>query len=303
MTRPLRLARPALALLSLAGAASAQVVNPADAQQKPESQQPAQHQAPAPRLRSWEMEPTVVSAERLSNLREEDPIGDYGQPRWTAHRRFPTTRVYVVPAGKVEVEHWTRVKVPEKGPSTVETQYEIEFGLPGRIQIDLYAVTEKTGSEGELDWSEHKYEVRYALADWGEIWGNPTLYAEWVESNGGPDKIEAKLLLGGEVTEGWHWGSNLVYEHEVSGELESEYELTLGLSHTIRDEKLSLGGEMKAALTDVHDDRGDFDESLEIGPSLQWRPLPPMHVDIATLFGVTDDSRDADIFVVLGWEF
>ena len=28
-------------------------------------------------------------------LHEEERIGSYGQPRWTAHRRFPTTRVYV----------------------------------------------------------------------------------------------------------------------------------------------------------------------------------------------------------------
>ena len=276
-----------------------QVVNPAEAQKKPDD---TQQEYPG-RLRSWELPPTIIEGQPLPNLREEERIGDYGQPRWTAHRRFPSTRVYVVPAGKVELEHWTRVKVPDGGgPSTVETQYEIEFGLPGRWQIDLYAVTEKTGSEGDLDWSEQKFEVRYAFADWGEIWGNPTAYLEWVEKSASADVVEAKLLLGGEISEGWHWGANLVMEHEVSGEIENVYEVTGGVSHTLRDERLSLGVEVKGALVDVHTDRGNYSEELEIGPSLQWRPLPAMHVDIAPLFGVTPDSRAADIYLVLGWE-
>ncbi len=281
-----------------------QEVNPATAQE--EEQKEAQEKQPdqvSPyRLRSWEIPETVVSG-REGNLDEEDRIGPNKQPRWTAARRFPSTRVYVLPPGVFEFEFWTRVKVPRHGASTVEHQYEVEMGLPGRVQFDIYAVTEKTGSEGEMDLSEQKFEVRYAFADWGEIWGNPTAYLEWVEVNEGVDVVEYKLLLGGEASPGWHWGSNLVLEHEVSGELANEYELTLGLSHTIRDQVLSLGGEIKAALTDVHEDRGEYEESLEIGPSLQYRPLPSMHIDFAPLFGIGSDSREMDIFFVLGWEF
>src|SRR5262245_17120649 len=60
------------------------------------------------RLRSWELPPVTVVGESPSSLREEERIGPYGQPRWTAARRFPTTRVYVIPEGKVEVEGWAR---------------------------------------------------------------------------------------------------------------------------------------------------------------------------------------------------
>jgi len=211
--------------------------------------------------------------------------------------------VYVVPAGQLELEHWTRVKVPEEGQSTVETQYEVELGLPHRFQVDLYYVTEKTGSEGDLDISEQKYELRYALADWGRIWMNPTLYLEYVSRNAEADKVEYKLLLGDELGQGWHFGSNLVLEHELDGAGENEYELTMGLARTVIDEKLSLGAEMKAALVDVHADRGEYEESLEIGPSLQYRPIPQMHIDFAPLIGIGSDSRAADIFLVLGWEF
>lgn len=290
-----------LAVPTLGSAAAAQIVNPATSIQSNEPPQSLDEELG--RQRSWEMPATVVTGSRISPLREEDLIGSYRQPRWTARRLFPTTRIYVVPAGQFEFEQWTRIKVPKEGSTTVETQYEAEIGLGGRWQLDLYLVNEKTGSEGSLDVSEQKFEVRYALADWGEISTNPTLYFEYVQRSAQDDKVEAKLLMGDELAVGWHWGSNLVYEAELGGAREHEYGLTLGVSHTIVDERFSLGGEMKAALVDESGSRGDFSEELEIGPSLQFRPVPAMHIDFAPLIGVGPDSREADIFLVLGWEF
>lgn len=287
--------------LLLATLSTAQQVSPAQSALDSSRAQEVE-EVDGKRLRSWEMPPTLVRAEREGLLREEDRIGAYGQPRWTARRLFPTTRIYVVPAGQIGLEHWTRVKVPDSGSSTVETQYELEIGLPHRFQIDLYHVTEKEGSEGELGVSEQKYELRYAFADWGKLWMNPTMYLEYVSRNSQSDKIEGKLLLGDELAEGWHFGSNLVFEHELGGALENEYELTLGLARTIVDETFSLGAELKAALVDEHSDRGDFARELEIGPSFQYRPLPQMHIDFAPLIGIGDDSRSADLFLVLGWE-
>lgn len=298
---PLRSALASLAFLVLVHApARAQQVNPADPMRDLAKQGEPQQQEE--RLNTWEMPPTIVRAPRTGLLREEDRIGEYEQPRWTAKRLFPTTRVYVVPQGKIEFEFWTRAKVPESGKTEVETQYELEFGLPHRFQLDLYYVTSKTGSEGELDLHEQKYEVRYALADWGDIWMNPTLYFEYVSRDAEADKVEYKLLFGDELGEGWHFGSNLVFEHELDGAGENEYELTAGLARTIVDEKFSLGAELKAALVDTHADRGDYEKELEIGPSLRYQPLPQMHIDLAPLIGIGADSRAADLFLVVGWE-
>jgi len=279
--------------------ASVQVVNPA-------TSQGAATPPPATddRLRSWELPPIDVGAERWSPYRESDLVGSYGQPRWATRRLFPTTRIYVLPEGQLDFEYWTRVKVPKKnGKTTVETQYEFEWGLGHRLQLDIYAVSQKSGGEGEIDSSEQKYELRYALADWGKIPWNPTLYVEWVSVSGGPDVFEGKLLLGDEVAPGWKVGTNLVWEHEVSGDLTNEYQITLGVSRTVIDEKFSLGGELRAGLTDTTHDRGEFEEELEIGPSLQWRPVPAMHIDFAPLIGIGSDSRAVDIFLVIGWEF
>ncbi|HEX5052662.1 MAG TPA: hypothetical protein VFZ65_12875 [Planctomycetota bacterium] len=248
--------------------------------------------------------PVVVEGRRVSNLREEDRIGSYGQPEWTSHRRFAETRVYVRPEGTAEFEYWVIPETPNGGgPTETKTQYEFEFGLPYRFQLDLYLVSHQDGNEGALAIDEQKLEVRHALADWDVIWGNPTIYLEWAAINEAPDHVEAKLLLGGEAAESWHWGANLVFEHETGGLQENGYEITAGLSKTLVDQRFSFGAEVKAAWIDDKTDRGNYANEVLVGPSLQFRPVPNAHIDIAPLFGVTDDSPDTKITLLFGWEF
>ena len=299
----------ALAGLCVAAASSGTAlaqINPADtavstAPASETSTPPAQTE----HLPSWQVigeTVTVVGSEPPP--REEQLIGKYRQPRWTARRRFGETRVYVIPQGDVEFEYWLVPKLKRDGePREIQQQFEMEFGLPHRFQLDLYLVTNKTGSDGELDLDETKVELRYALADWGKLWGNPALYLEWKQVTEGADHVEGKLLLGGEVRPRLHWGANLVFEHEMGGEQTNAYELTLGLSRTVRDDVFSVGGEVKLAWEDVKGSRGDFSEERLIGPSFQFRPLPQMHVDLAALAGIGDESPRAKGIFIVGWEF
>lgn len=273
---------------------AAQVVNPAD-HQRPK--------AGAPQGQPAQGEPVRVEGESVSLLREEDRIGSYGQPSWTAHRRFTETRVYVRPEGTFGFEYWVVPEVPEHGGAETAIQYEFEVGLPHRFQLDLYMVSHQQGNDGPQEVDQHKLEVRWAFADWDEIWGNPTAYLEWVANSNAPDHVEGKLLFGGEITSGLHWGSNLVFEHETGGAQENAYELTGGVSYTLRDEKVSVGAEVKAAFTDQKGNRGTYQDEVLVGPSLQFRPLPNAHIDIAALAGLTSDSPDAKFFFVFGWEF
>jgi len=260
---------------------------------------------PLPRLRSWELPAVVVEGRRETTLREEQLVGPYQQPRWTATRRFASTRIYVIPEGKVEVEGWARatIKRDDQGGQT-EWRFlqEVEVGLPYRFQLDLYLRQDYSTSDDDLLWGG-QFEVRWALADWGKIWGNPTLYFEYIVLEDRPDKIEPKLLLGGEIAEGWHWGANLVAELELGGEEEYEYQLTSAVSRTILDEVFSIGVESVLSLTDVEGDRGDFSTSLVIGPSFQYRPVPNCTINLAPLFGVTNESPIAQIYFNVGWEF
>lgn len=262
---------------------------------EPETRQPPR------RLRSWELPALTVVGEPVPTLREEERVGSYGQPRWTATRRFPTTRVYVIPEGKVEVEAWARGTF-KNGQSEWRFLQEVEIGLPHRFQLDLYLRQDYDSETDDTLWGG-QFEVRWALADWGEIWGNPTLYFEYITLADRPEKIEPKLLLGGEIAPGWHWGANFVAELELGGERENEYQVTTGLSWTVVDSVFSIGVEDIFTFADVKGSRGDFDTSFVIGPSFQWRPTPPMTINVAPLFGVTNDSPDVQLWFNMGWEF
>jgi len=49
--------------------------------------------------------------------------------------------------------------------------------------------------------------------------------------------------------------------------------------------------------------RSPYESSLLVGPSLQPRPLPQMHIDFAPLFGANQSALRSKTFVVFGWEF
>ena len=267
--------------------------NPADPQKKPGTQEQDKH------IPTYE-----VVGKKVSDLQEEDLIGTYDQPRWTATRRFPTTRVYVVPEGKVEFEWWMRTTFPEDdGPASSRYLWELEFGLPYRLQLDLYLGMEGTGSQGDFNFNRQQIELRWALADWDVIWGNPTLYAEYINKSDESDAAEFKLLFGGEITQSWHWGVNGVYEHELHDSLTNEWQFTGGVSKTLIDSKLSVGAEAQLIWEDTVHTRGHYEETVFVGPSVQWKPQPAMTVNLVAMAGVGPDSPDARTYVNVGWEF
>jgi hypothetical protein len=256
----------------------------------------------SPRLRSDEMPAVEVIGITAPRLREEERIGSYEQPRWTARRFLPSTRVYVMPEGKVEAEYWYR---PTFDDGDVKTRMlaELAVGIPHRLQLDLYFRTDQDGRNGEILHGE-QIELRWAFADWGAIAGNPTLYLEWIELEGRPNKVEPKLLFGGEIRSGWHWGVNAVAEIEYEGpEREHEYELTSGVSYTVRDSVFAVGAEFKTSWVDVAHDRGNFERPALIGPTFQWHPLRQWVINLETLVGVGSDSPDGQITMNTGWEF
>ena len=256
---------------------------------------------PPQHLRSYELPAVNVVGERPSDLREEDRVGSYGQPRWTATRRFPNTRVYVIPEGKLEGELWFIPRFLKDGRTNGRYLAEIEYGLPNRFQIDVYYRLDIDDSGKGQNGAQ--LEGRWALADWGKIWGNPTLYLEYVAHEFDPDAIEGKILLGDELAQRWHWGVNFVAELETGGEREYTYEIDGGISYTIVDEKFSLGAETKIEFISTQGNRANYETSILVGPSMQWRPMPQLSINLAPLFGTTPDSANARVYLNIGWEF
>jgi hypothetical protein len=268
--------------------------------------------------REWELQAIEVPGEARPLFREEDRVGDYGQPRWTAIRRFPTTRIYVIPAGKAEFEWWLRYTFPVKDAAAgrdLRTYYEMSFGLGHRLQLDLYLVTQQSGhggDESKIELKREQVELRYALADWGRIWGNPTLYLEWQHRNGEHDWIEPKLLLGGQLAPGWHGGLNLVWEKELGGpNWETEYNAAVGISRTVVDETLHIGAEGYVEAHDIAGQRFKFSDQERMwaaGPSFLLQPVRPMHILFTPLIGrgaaAGENMRTVmRLWFVSGWTF
>jgi hypothetical protein len=292
-----------------------QVVNPADKMRGPDqpftapaaapSTQPAAAtplQQPNQRLRSFELPPVEVVGERPAELREEERVGPNEQPRWTANRRFPGTRIYVLPPEQVEFEFWLRPTVPRDGKTQLRSLYELEFGLPSRFQLDLYLRTESE-TDGPTRIGE-SIELRYAFAEWNRIWGNPTIYVEWSRLEDESDAIEVKLLLGGEIAPRWHWGVNFSDELSTGGDRANEIEITARVSYTLADSRFSIGLETECGVVDTKDHRGTFDEKFFfLGPSMQFRATEQFHIDFAPLVGLTGDSPAFRVYLVIGYEF
>ena len=223
-----------------------------------------------------------VTAEQLE---EERPVGPNQQPDWTTQRRFPTTRVYVQqPPWGVGFEQWWRGKFPRKGDSSHLFQEELSVGLPYRLQLDIYENWE-INEQGTVRHAGIQPEVRWALAEWGKIPLNPTIYGEWKFNDEAPDGYEIKILFGEELAPRWHWGFNAIYEQEVGGERETEWAWSQAISYTLIDQKLSAGVEMKFAYVTAKGSRATPEIEFLMGPSLQWRPTPNTHLDIVPQIG------------------
>jgi hypothetical protein len=284
-----------------------------------------------------------------TTLRDEQREGPYNQPVWTEHRPSPVTRIYlqVLPGG-AEYEQWAEIRIrrhrdgPNDSRTQVRFQEEFEFGLGGRFQLDMYAreTYEAGGPNSTLEIRGWSAELRYALADWGVIPANPTLYLEYIVWNhkGGEEdadpassNIEGKLLFGDEMMPNLHWGLNLAHERTLGGRSVSIYENVISgtLMYTIVDGLLSGGLAVQGVYEADRDYRpGGFGyertRELYIGPSIQLRMAyreletdviengkktkvtvrkPRAHVDIEPLVGIGPESKRAKIFLVFGWDF
>jgi hypothetical protein len=196
------------------------------------------------------------------------------------------------------VHFWT----PEFNDGTVKHAFreEVEIGLPYRLQLDFYQNWDIENSDAFYKGSS--VELRYALANWGKIPLNPTLYGEWNFNDRSSDVWELKLLLGDTFCHRWNWASNFTYENETGGEREREIQISQALTYALIDRTLNVGVEAlweykSAAASD------EADYEFLVGPSINVHPTRNSFITVAPLFGATEDSPDAEIFVLAGFQF
>jgi hypothetical protein len=251
----------------------------------------------------WEDEATTeavsvtgVAPERRS---QQTLVGPNQQPEWTTTRAFSTSRVYVRPPGTIaNVNFWT----PEfnDGQDEHAFRHEIEIGLPYRFQLDVYQNWKI--EDGKSSYKGSSVELRYALAKWGKIPLNPTLYSEWSFNDDAADVWELKLLLGETFANHWNWAANFTFEQETGGEREREIALSSALTCAVIDPILNVGLEMLWERKTEKESRSNAEHEFLVGPSISVHPTRWSFVTVAPLFGATEDSPDLEVFALAGFK-
>ncbi len=242
----------------------------------------------------------VVKAKKVPLMTK---VGPYGQPLWTTIRMFPSTRVYVMnPPNTAMYEKWFDIRQRRDGPAQIRMRDEFTFGLGNRLQLDLYSHTVYDGENGDktFRWRGFSWELRYALANWGKIWGNPTLYYE-MKMLDGRWGIEPKLLLGDRVGERGVWGFNAIYEGNIAStkeERESEYAYTASYANIINND-LSVG----VSHMFRYNDFAGGSQEWYLGPLVQYRFSNKGYLNIEHMPGLNQYSKQSRTLIIFGWRF
>jgi hypothetical protein len=231
-------------------------------------------------------------------------VGENKQPAWTLVRKFPSTRTYImVPKGTVMYEKWFDMRTPRGGdPTEVRMRDEFAFGLANRLELDLYlhTVYKSGGYESSFGFRGFSWEIRYALAEWGKIWGNPTLYFEHKLLDVKYQGIEPKLLLGDRIGKKGIWGVNLIYEAYTAPtriEQQREYAYTASYGQVVNDD-LTIGVSNMFRHNDV-----DGTNEWYVGPALQYRFSGNAYINFELLPGLNDDAKKFRNTIIFGWRF
>jgi hypothetical protein len=189
--------------------------------------------------------PTAERVEVTSNAMELPSA--YGAPPAFSQSRFaPLTNAYVLPLG----EFYTSViyeddVVHYRNPDHHFTE-ELEVGLPYRINLAFE--NDIQHYDGDTQDATSSVEARYALADWGKIPLNPTLFSEYKFGHGDilhdegaptpahkfgpggfdkgeeiPGSYELRLLLSEEFFDRIEWAMNTFFEQETGGDRGREW--------------------------------------------------------------------------------
>jgi len=235
-----------------------------------------------------------------------DTVGIYDQPEWSTVRKSPTARVYLTALpGTISFEHWFEIRT-YKDKVEMRTREELTFGLGKRFQLDLYLLGLKTfdGNDGPFILRGISTEIRYALADWGKIFGNPTLYFEYQILNNSYQVIEPKLLFGDVFGKKKNnmWAINFVYEGNIAPieDRFDEFQTTISYHHMFGN-VVSVG--VAGQYTKVWESKiynGTYD--CLVGPSLQLTLSKKAFLDIEPLIGVFNSEKISKVYFIFGWK-
>lgn len=235
-------------------------------------------------------------------------------PEWTQDRTFPGTRFWKLDPGRYEFEQWWRLRQPRGADAYHILQTELEIGLTPRIQIDLYE--NLIIENGKLDHEGNQIEARIAVDPvYGRTPMNPVIYLEWHPRHLEGDRAEVRFLGGDEIIPDKLVGAvNLFYEQNLTKSPDGmggatfipnpEAGVTGALSYAVAGQKLRVGAEMKYAMEKEEWGDAAWEQQLLVGPNVSTRIAgEKLKAYVTVLFGVTDDAKKVDSFVILASGF
>ena len=245
------------------------------------------------------LEREVLVEGREAGEEFEEP-GGAGQPQWAERSRASsTTKLYVLSPFELFAGVISESDFDRAGRTTHDLTQEIEFGLPGRFEIDLENHVGVDG-DGACETSVGAG-LRYAFANWGKLPLNPAIAAAYhFGFEHRADACEVRLLLGQEFVPRLQWAANLVFQKEIAGPREREMGFTQDLAYLVIADKLELGTEMR--YTNRSRQSGSWNEFI-VGPSVNWKPNLHTVVSLAPLFGCTPASPRVVLFFSASLEF
>jgi hypothetical protein len=120
-----------------------------------------------------------------------------------------------------------------------------------------------------------------------------------------PDAYEFRLLLAEDFGERLEWAMNWFFEQEIEFDRGREWGFAQSavIPIWLEHERLKAGVEMQYRNFTDKGTRGDPTHSFVIGPTIAWKPTRNTRLDVSPLFGCTDDSPRAQLFVVFSMLF
>jgi hypothetical protein len=232
------------------------------------------------------------------------PPTPHKSPTWTVYRSFTNTRFWRLDKGQQAFEGWYTGRFKhdgQKGDNTHLYQVEYMYSPVRGLQLDLYFNYKKDKDEGAHieGW---QIEARIAPWDYGKVWGNPTLYLEAHPQTRGPNRAEARLLLGGELlTPRLRGAINPFYEFNLDSPngVHADYapEVEAGVTGAgafavVPDFAIGVEGryQMEQQGKDENNPRKYFPVA-KVGPTVWLRTLEGhLSFTVAGLFGATENS-------------
>lgn len=272
---------------------------------------------------------TAAADERIVITGEEVATA-YGAPAGLSRGRFSNlVSAYVLPPGSVYAGSIYQGDALRFNRPDHRFAQEVEIGLPYRFGLAIENTVETF--RGETQERTFSIEGRYAFADWNKIPLNPTVFAEYKFGVGDilhdegpparlekgeaeaflrehislPDSYEVRLLLAQDFFEKVEWAANGFFEQEIGGDRGREYGFAQSalVPVILPKERLKVGVEMQFITFTDKGIRNDPSYRFVVGPTIAWKPTKNTRLDVSPLFGTTDDSPRASVFVVFSMLF